>query len=248
MKTKLILGFTVYSIIAFSQTQVEKHIAVQPGNKLIMNFDYPELIKLQTWDKNEILITGTVSINDGENNSAFELQIKQEGNTVTVTSAIKDKESLPRRIVIKKGDTEYVFRANNMNDPEIQKFFTDHGREYSYMSNGLLQHITLNVFVPEQMNTEMESKFGMVEIGNFSAPLAVAAKHGGVDATITKTTTGEITARTQFGEIFTNLDLKFNSENPGKEGHWTSVMAKPGVGPTYSFESKFGNVYLRKGN
>src|SRR6478609_1450773 len=248
MKTKLILGFTVYSIIAFSQTKVEKHIAVQPGSKLIMNFDYPELIKLQTWDKNEILITGTVSINEGENDNAFELQVKQEGNTIAVTSVIKDKENLPKRIVIKQGETEYVFRAKDTNDPEVQKFFAQHGREYSYMSNGLSQHIKLNVFVPEQLSTETESKFGMVEVGKFNAPLLITAKHGGIDAVVNPGTTGLIIARTQFGEIFTNLGIKFNSENTGKTGRWTSITAKPGVGPAYSFESKFGNVYLRKGN
>src|SRR6478609_576909 len=208
MKTKLILGFTVYSIIAFSQTKVEKHIAVQPGSKLIMNFDYPELIKLQTWDKNEILITGTVSINEGENDNAFELQVKQEGNTIAVTSVIKDKENLPKRIVIKQGDTEYVFRAKDVNDPEVQKFFDQHGREYSYISNGLAHHITLNVFVPEQLSTETESKFGMVEVVKFNAPLSFVAKHGGIDASITTTATGVIIARTEFGEILSNLDIK----------------------------------------
>jgi len=248
MKTKFILGFTVYSFIAFSQTKVEKHIAVQPGNTLTMNFDYPELIKLQTWDKDEILITGTVSINEGENDSAFELQVKQEGNNIVVTSVINDRENLPKRIVIKDGDTEYVFRAKDVNDPEVQKFFDQHGRKYSYISNGLAQHIKLNVLVPRQVATETESKFGTVEVGEYNAPLSVIAKHGVIDATVVANTTGVIIARTQFGEIFTNLDIKFNSENPGKAGRWTSITAKPGVGPAYSFESKFGNVYLRKGN
>jgi hypothetical protein len=247
MKIKFILGFTVYSFVAFGQTKVEKRIAVEPGSALTLNFDYPELVKLQTWDKNEILITGTVSINEGENDSAFELEIKQEGKTIGVTSMIKDRENLPKRITIKKGDTEFVFRAKDINDPEVQKFFAQHGRDYSYISNGLLHHILLTVFVPEQIRTDVELKFGTVEVGKFNAPLSVVSKHGSVDASIAGTTTGVIIARTEFGEILSNLDVKFSPDGAGKAGgRWTSVTAKPGVGPTYRFESRFGNVYLRK--
>lgn len=251
MKPKIFLiALVVLSITTLAQTKIEKTIPVRSGQILNMDFEFPELIKLQTWDKNEILIKGDVSINKGENDDAFELLVNQSGNKIEVSTNLKDKENIPHRIVIKKGDTEYFFKAKDTNDPEVQKFLDDNGRQYTYMSNGIIKEITLEIFVPKGMETVVESKFGLVEVKNFQAPLKVSSKFGGVDASIIERSTGELTAKTEFGEILTNLDVKFNSDKKIPNNHHhdrlTVVSAKPGTGPRYEFESKFGKVYLRK--
>jgi hypothetical protein len=188
MKTKLLLGLIVLGGTVFAQTKIEKSIPVQPGQKLVMNFDYPELIKVQTWDRKEILVKGEVSINKGENDNAFELITLNTGNTVSISSSIKDMESLPKRIVIKRGDVEYVFKANSNKDPEVQKFLNEHGGEYTYMSSGVIKEIKLEIFVPTGMETQIEAKYGLVEVSSFNAPLVVDAKYGGIDATINRGT------------------------------------------------------------
>ncbi|MBX2968140.1 MAG: hypothetical protein KF803_02115 [Cyclobacteriaceae bacterium] len=248
MKTKLILGLIVLSGTMFAQTKIEKAVPVQSGQKLVLNFDYPELIKIKTWDKKEVLIKGTVSINKGENDEAFELVTQTNGNTVTVSSVIKDMENLPKRIVIKKGDTEYLFKAKDYKDPEVKKFMDEHGGNYTYMSSGVIKEIQLEIFVPVGVETSVSAKYGMVEVLGFNAPLSVDAKYGGVDATINARATGELIARTHFGEILTNLDLAFDSEKDRDSNYnkWTQVSVKPGTGPRYMLESKYGKVYLRK--
>lgn len=237
------------STTAWAQTNIEKTVAVPPGNTLVMVFDYPELIQVKTWDKKEVLIRGSVSINRGENDDAFELTSKNEGKETVITSGIKDKENLPQRILIKKGDEEFYFKANDWNDPEVQKFLDENGREYVYMSNGIIKEIKLEVFVPRGMQTRIEAKYGLVEIKDFNAPLVVDAKYGGVDATISSANTGELFARTQYGEIYSNLDIKLASDWDGTRtppNKWTEVGTKFGSGPKYSLESKYGKVYLRK--
>lgn len=248
MKAKLILGLIVLSGTVFAQTKIEKVVPVQSGQKLVLDFDYPELIKIQTWDRKEVLIKGTVSINKGENDEAFELVTQTNGSTVTVSSIIKDMENLPKRIVIKKGDTEYVFRAKDYKDPEVKKFMDEHGGNYTYMSSGIIKEIQLEIFVPVGMETSVQAKYGLVEVLGFNAPLTVDAKYGGVDATINARATGELIARTHFGEILTNLDLAFDSEKDRDSNFnkWTQVSVKPGTGPRYMLESKYGKVYLRK--
>jgi hypothetical protein len=247
MNVKLILGMMLLTGTSFAQTKIEKSIPVQTGQKLVMNFDYPEL-KIQTWDKKEVFVKGTVSINKGENDDAFELQTQTSGGVITITSSLKDKENIPRRIVIKKGDMEYVFKGNNNNDPEVQKFLSEHGGDYSYMSTGIIKEITLEVFVPKGMETKVEAKYGLIEVKIFEAPLTIDAKYGGVDATINSKSTGELIARTHYGEILTNLDIVFDSgkRNTSAYEKWTEVSAKPGAGPKYVLESKYGKVYLRK--
>lgn len=236
----------VTGFAAMSQTKIERSIPVKAGQKLVLNFDYPEL-KLQTWDKNEILIRGTVSINRGENDNAFDLELLTDGPEIKLTSVIKDEENLPQHIMIKKGDTEYFFKAKDFNDPEVQKFLEQNGREYSYMSNGVVKEVELEVFVPKNISTSVLAKYGMVEVKNFDGPLNIDAKYGGADVTIAASALGEITARSRYGEILTNLEVKFD-QTGFRDSHnkWTEISARPGSGPKYFLESKYGTLYLRK--
>jgi hypothetical protein len=104
--------------------------------------------------------------------------------------------------------------------------------------------IVLEIKVPKGMETAVESVYGFVEVKNFTAPLSVVATYGGVDAALQEKLVGEISAETDYGQIYTNLDIKLTGSE-FKDFH-TQVSAKPGTGPRYSFESKYGNVYIRK--
>ncbi|MBX2947012.1 MAG: hypothetical protein KF725_14350 [Cyclobacteriaceae bacterium] len=248
MRIKLLLGLIALSGTLFAQTKIEQSIPVQASQKLELAFDYPELIKIQTWDRKEVMIKGEVSINKGENDDAFELITSIKNNVVLVTSELKDKDNLPKRIVIKRGEMEYVFKAKDYKDPEVKKFLEENGGNYTYMSSGIIREIKLEIFVPAGMETTVEAKYGIVEILGFNAPLKVTATYGGVDATINSRSTGELIARTHYGEILTNLDLPFDSSKDTDSGYnkWTQVSAKAGNGPRYTLESKYGKVYLRK--
>jgi hypothetical protein len=68
----------------YGQTSVNKVIPVNSGQKIYMHFDYPELVRVSTWDKTELSIQGTVSINEGENDDAFELLTSSSGNTISI--------------------------------------------------------------------------------------------------------------------------------------------------------------------
>lgn len=245
MKTLLCLLFL--SPCAVAQTPVEKTIPIKAGQKAVFRFDYPQ-VTLQTHDKPEIYITGTASINQGEHDSAFGFEVNLAGNEVTVVSSLKDQENIPHRISIKKGDREYFFKTANFQDPEVQKFLADNGGDYSYRSSGILQDIRLTVYVPRQTAVHIESKYGLVDVKSFDGPLTVLSKYGGTDITFSTTPKGRVTARSQYGEIFTNLDTRFEqSPGGGKNGkRWTEITASAGTGPDVVVESKYGNIYLRK--
>lgn len=250
MKTILIFLLAISGEL-FAQTTVEKTFAVQSAKELSLEFEHPNL-NIQTWDKNEVLIKGTVSINNGENDAAFELQTSNDGGLLRINSFIKDKENLPKHITIKRGEQEYVFKARDFNDPKVQKFLEENKGEYDYMSSGVLINVNLQVFVPKNLKTSVDSKFGLVEFKQFDAPLRVTTKHGKVDATIPQTI-GDLTVRSRYGEIMSNLDVKFdehnnmdrNAKKPNKNS-WTEITAHVGKGQSYFIESKYGTVYLRK--
>jgi hypothetical protein len=240
----VVLATLLAPITNFGQTQVNKSIAVSPGQSIVMHFDYPDLIRVSTWDKNEVSIQGTVSINNGESDDAFELLTSSTGNTVSVRNEIKNLKSLPQRYTIVDGSQKITFKDR----AELKKYQEQNGRQFDVMSCGVDMEIVLEIKVPRNVKTRVESVYGMVEIKDFSGPLVVEATYGGVDAALTERATGMITAETNYGEIYTNLDTKFGSEGKADRNFYTNVTAKPGSGPEYSFESKYGNVYIRKAN
>jgi hypothetical protein len=224
----------------FAQTEINKTIAFQSGQTISMHFDYPELIKVSTWDKNEISITGSVSINGGENDDAFSLESSVDNKTVSITGEVRDIKSIPHRITIWHDGQKIMFRTKE----DYKKYESEHGRTYNQMNWGTDFDIFLVIKVPKNVDTKVLSTYGTIEIKDFTGPLIAESTYGGVDAALTEKLVGDLRAETNYGEIFTNFDFKFTG-NEFKDFH-TVVSAKPGNGPRYSFESKYGNVYLRK--
>ncbi len=234
----------VLPLTLVAQTKINETIPVQAGQKINMHFDYPEVVRVSTWDRNEISVQGTVSINGGENDDSFLFEHSTNGNTVNISSIIKDLKSLPQRITINRDGQKIMFKDK----AEFKKYQEENGKTYSTMSWGADIDIQLEIKVPKNFNTRVESVYGMVEVKDFAGPLTVEATYGGVDASLVERNAGEIVAETNYGEIFTNLDAKFGGEGAQSRDFHTYVSAKPGNGPRYSFESKYGNVYIRKAN
>lgn len=242
---KLLLLSLLFGVQASAQTPISKTVQVKAGQKIAMHFDYPELVRVSTWDKNEISIQGTVSINSGENDDAFELIISESNGTISIKNEIRDMKNIPQRITIVEAGQKIVFK----NKEEFKKYTAEKGKNsYNRMSYGLEMDIFIDIKVPRNTDTRVESVYGMVEVKDFVGPLAVDATYGGVDATLSEKSVGEITAETNHGEIFSNLDIKFTGEASRQGDFHTQVSARPGAGPNYTFDSKYGNVYLRKAN
>lgn len=224
-----------------AQTPVNKTWPVAAAQKIFLRFDYPELIKISTWDKNEISITGSASINGGENDDAFELLQSVSGNSISIENKIRNLKDLPHRVTIVRNGEKTTFKSK----ADYQKYRDENGRDYNVRSEGVDMDILLEVKVPANTEVELESVYGIVEVKNYTGPLSVEATYGGVDVTVQEKTTGELIAETNYGQIYSNLDLKFSGSE--FEDFHTYVSTKPGSGPKFSFESKYGNVYLRKG-
>lgn len=238
------LTLTLFCSYVYGQRQIDETIAVKSGQTLNMRFDYPELIRISTWEKSEISIKGTATINFGANDDAFELNISNQGDVVSIENHIRNMKSLPQIVTIVDNGKKMVFRAKE----EYRKYKAEHGSTYDVMSWGLDMDIVLDIKIPKTMKTSVESVYGMVEIKDFSAPLSVVAKYGGVDAALNETQVGELNAETNYGQIYSNLDVKFGGESLRERDFYTHVSAKPGRGPRFDFESEYGNVYLRKSN
>ncbi|MBL7850437.1 MAG: hypothetical protein JNN04_06015 [Cyclobacteriaceae bacterium] len=228
---------------ALAQTPLNQSIPLKTGQRVKFTFDYPELIRISTWDKNEIAVRGTVSINNGENDDAFALDVSSNGDVVEVRGRINDMDNLPHRITVVSDGVKTTFK----DEAEWRKYRKENGKSgYDRMSRGVDLNIQLEIFVPVRVATQLVSVYGMVEVRQFDGPLRVEATYGGVDASLTESVTGELVAETNYGHIYSDLKLQFDASNTREENFHTLVTAKPGKGPAYRFESAYGNVYLRR--
>jgi len=162
------------------------------------------------------------------------------GNTVYIENKIRNLKDLPQRITVTRGGEKLTFKSK----ADYKKYCDETGHDFNVKSWGVDMDIVLEVKVPRNMETNLECVYGIAEVKNFLGPLTVDATYGGVDVSVKEKTTCELVAETSFGQIYTDLELKFSGSD-FKDFH-TQVSAKPGSGPRYSFESKYGNVYLRK--
>src|SRR5689334_21073580 len=238
----LIIHLTVVAAAATAQTQVNRSIPVKAGQTLNMRFDYPELIKVSTWDKNEIAVTGEVSINGGESDDAFELSVDNSGSVISIRNEIRNMKQLPQRVTVMVDGQKITFR----NKSEWKKYQEEHGVKANMVTMGVDMDIELEIKVPRNMDTRVHSVYGMVEVRDFQAPISVEATYGGVDIAISEKTVGELSAETNYGNIYSNLDFKPDTSNSREEDFHLYITARLGNGPKCRVESQYGNVYLRK--
>jgi len=241
MKKILTLLLVVTAASVTAQTKTSKSIRVKPGQTLNMRFEYP-MVKVVSWDKNEILIETEVSINGGESDEAFELIVSETGNSISVRDEIKGLKNLPQRVTVQIDGQKMTFR----NKAEWNKYREEHGASAKWVNTGVDMDIEVSVKVPRNMDTRILSIYGLVEVRDFTAPLTVEATYGGVDVAFSETNLGELVAETNYGNIYSNLDFKPDQKNSREEDFHMYVSATLGKGPRCKLESQYGNVYLRK--
>ncbi|MEP1093757.1 MAG: hypothetical protein ABJG78_01530 [Cyclobacteriaceae bacterium] len=247
MKYLLFLLITVgVSYMTQSQTRTEKTIAVRSGQIVEMNFKHPELISIKAWDQNEIKVVAIVSINNGGNDDAFEIEM-ESSDKVSVRSRVKNYEDLPRNIMIRHRGEDYFFNTSDPNAPEVQKFKAENGDGYEYMQRGVIMDITLEIMVPRGISLDVDAKHGLVEVEGFTKNIEIDSKFGGIDVSVDAQVNNSMQVRTKFGEVYSNLDMTFSTRDSYDIGRWVTLEGKGrGSSTSQYFKSEFGNVYLRK--
>ncbi|WP_411810621.1 hypothetical protein ACLB9Y_10010 [Chryseobacterium scophthalmum] len=240
MRTLLTFAVSLVFGLTAAQTAINKSFSTDKDQKISLKFDYPELIKISTWDKPEVQILGTVNINENESNEAFQIKESKEGNSLIIEGKIAEMKNIPHRIKVEKDNKKLIFKTLE----EYQKYCKENNVTFNSMNNGVDVDIKLEIKVPKYLMTQIESQYGLVEVKDFGGTINVNAIYGGIDATVLDKNIGKLSAETHFGQIYSNLDTKFTGKD--SNDFRTLVTATFGNGPQYNLESKYGNIYLRK--
>ena len=188
MKTIFSLAISLFAVITFAQTNLQKQFSVPQGKELVLKFDYPQLIKISTWDKNEVEITGKVNINNGENNSFFEITERVLNNEKVIEGKIPNYKNLPQQLTAYLGKEKMEFNT----EKELLQYEKDKNVKFKIKSYNAKLEIELEIKVPRHMKTKIESIYGTVEVKKFDAPIIAKSTYGSVDATLDEKKVGEI--------------------------------------------------------
>lgn len=240
MRTILTFAVSLVFSLTAAQTTINKSFSTDKNQKISLKFDYPELIKISTWDKPEVQILGTININENESNEAFQIKESKEGNSLVIEGKIAEIKNIPHRIKVEKDNKKLIFKTRE----EYQRYCKENNVTFNSMTDGVDVDIKLEIKVPRSLMTQIESQYGLVEVKDFGGTINVNAIYGGIDATVLDKNVGKLSAETHFGQIYSNLDTKFTGKD--SNDFRTLVTATFGNGPQYNLESKYGNIYLRK--
>jgi hypothetical protein len=243
-KTVGIWVLLLSGLTSWCQSAIDKTFPVTSIQKIALEFDYPELIQVTSWDKNEVGIKGLVEINGGEHNDAFVITSVTADQTLTIKGKIPNIKDLPKSYTVYHQGKKFHFNSK----AAFEKYKSEQGGSFEMTSWNHDVDIKLEIFLPKNIQTSIHSTYGMVELKGIQASkaLQVLATYGGVDVAINPRVAGEIIASSDYGEIYSNLGIAFSGEG-FKQGDFHKVVSnKSGSGPQLRFESKYGNVYLRK--
>jgi hypothetical protein len=91
MKTAIIfITILLCSVPIQAQQIIEKNMDFSGKEEVFLKIQIADSINVQTWNKNEVYIKGSVNINENKDNAAYETSIGESGNSLTVKAGFRD--------------------------------------------------------------------------------------------------------------------------------------------------------------
>jgi hypothetical protein len=236
-----ILLFAITPFITFSQQTIIKTYPVKQGQQINLSFDYPKLIKISSWDKNEVSIVATVTIDNEEKVNAFTLTDSLNDNTLSIRNKI-DWDKVPTMYYLSDKGVKTNFKTKQGFDNYKKENDGNLPNASFYQQRNI--DVQMEIKIPVGVYANIKSVYGMIELANFNSPAMIEAKYGGIDASMNEGQIGKIKLTNRYGAIYTNLNLIATEKKDAN--FFTSITAEPGKGPAYDLSSSYGNIYLRK--
>ncbi len=263
----ILLGFATTR--SMGQTNVTESLSLSGVETVEVDCEWADII-LQPWSNNDVKVEGMVLINNGENDDAFQLDIRKKGKSILVKSDIKDMDKLPKYFQIMKGNQKYHFRLNDDDEPdwtEVQKV-TGSGKP-RWTNKSVLVDIKLTIYIPSNVSLDVESTYGDVQVLKCTNALNVLNTYGHVIATfpssqfvsdcdltstysfvdvgITPSANIDLSMHTSYGDIYSDVDFDYNKSECINESFDNKIVgALNAGGPHLKIKATYSNIYLRK--
>ena len=219
---------SLLSFHLFAQKVIDKKFPFE-GQLVNLNLKFADSIQVRYWDKQEVSVKISVTINGGKLNDAL-----------VVTSASTKEE-----ITLKTDfDQEKLYEGKSEDCPGSKNntYSVHNGKRFYVCSK-----INYQVFLPRQAKLQMESINGNVDIEGASTAVSVKSISGFIDMTWPKSKGANLNMKTVTGEVYTDFDIDFKTKKQKNP-----IVGYPlagsvnGGGAEIKLESVSNNVYLRK--
>ena len=212
-----------------AQKVIEKTLPYNPRQRVALDLKFANTIKVQAWDKPELYVKVTATVNNGKLNDALLVNFASAPDGINVTADF-DKQ------LARQG------RREDCPDRNGNTSNWNEGGEQYY----LCYDIFYEVYLPRQADLRLETINGNVEIKELTGPVQAKSISGFVDMSWPKNQGADVSMQTISGEVYSDLDIAFQNkrDNPWPVGYLLKGRIKEG-GSRLQLESISGDVYLR---
>ncbi len=230
-RINITLSLLFLSMIAFSQTIVEKTVKVKNQESLNLDFDFADEIKIKGWDKDEVYVKVIVDINDNEDNDAFKMDVREQSSSISFISDIENMKKISKnRVTIHKSDDgEKTITYNNGWHIDMDIYF--------------------EVFVPKDMEINLETISGDIILTNVHGELDIETISGFIDIAIDKNDEASVNTSTITGGVYTDHEIEINNKNKDKRYHMIAGRSPKfklnGGGKSIKLETISGDIFIR---
>lgn len=257
MKTKIKSLFTAALLVTCAavsaQSANEHKINMSSG---ILNLTELMDVEVEGYDGNEVILatSGSYKIPERakglrplnsmgiEDNTGIGLSTKKEGDMLTVYQVSRNSDSqyrikVPKGVMVKYENSsihgEDFIASNLSNEIEVKT----HGGSIT------LRNVT-GPIVASSVHGGIDVIYSNV---NQQLPSSIASVHGDVDVSIPTGTKADMRISTQWGEVYSDLDIQVEAKDGMKVYGAKKINGKlAGGGVDIAVSSTHGNVYLRK--
>lgn len=258
----------LFVIPLVAQNQIAKSVNLSGVEKIEAEFQWGD-VSVRNYEGTELRIEGTVSINQGEDDDAFLLDVTKEGDLIKIVSTVRDWKSLPQFLTIRNGQEKTYIKVGDSKNVDWRKIKQEYGDVGQSYSLGAIIDIDLTVLVPEEPYLELKSEYGSLEVvacknrmelksiyGHLIADLSdrdkdqdcnLESTYSFVDVTLPEASNQNITLETNHGEIYSDLDIDIDEEKSVDKIFESKVIGALNRGGTpLHVKATYNNIYLRK--
>ena len=90
---KRILYISILCLLSASlnaQLKIDKRLDYSGKNRIVLDIQISDSIKIITWERNEVYLTASVNINDNLDNDAYETEFSDSGSSIIVKARFKE--------------------------------------------------------------------------------------------------------------------------------------------------------------
>ena len=169
--------FCAFGLYATAQKKIEKNFSFNGKEEVNLNLQIADSIRILTWNKNEVGVKVSISINENKDNEDYLVNFDEAGNKIKVKAELDSKK---RR--------NYQWHS----DSNCCRYETD---------------IYWEVYVPEKATVDVETINGNITITGKTSAIKAYSISGFIDLAIPADLKADFKFSTITGTVYSNIAL-----------------------------------------